>query len=181
MDLTTIVKLKREFKNISVNHILCLLYLSEGGGKSYSQISRGTGINRKLIPSVTGHKMFSKTYGKTITVNADSKALKTLKAQKRGDYEYTASSIKILTPEEITGFDWHLAEELSRKHKLPIEWVKRGFEACRRLDLNPDLFVGKYITKNGAELPCEFAETFKDIIDESKIDAERDRNQLRRY
>ncbi|HGJ5882282.1 hypothetical protein [Arsenophonus sp.] len=44
---------------------------------------------------------------------------------------YDAKSIRILREDEIKQFDWHWAEELAHEHVLPLDWVKRGFEASR--------------------------------------------------
>lgn len=83
--------------------------------------------------------------------------------------EYNASSIKILRPEEVNQFDWVLLSELAAQYKLPTEWLRRGFEASRRLDLDPrEYFVPRYVLKEPVKPNAEFSEVFKEIIIEQR-------------
>lgn len=42
---------------------------------------------------------------------------------------YDEKSIRILREEEIDRFDWSRTTRLADEYHLPLEWVKRGFEA----------------------------------------------------
>ncbi|EPR6391085.1 hypothetical protein ACU7RR_004291 [Providencia stuartii] len=73
---------------------------------------------------------------------------------------YDEKSIRILKPEEaIDRFDWLKAEELAREYTCPLDWVKRGFEASRRLGISPEHFIDKYVRKLDIPKDIEF-ETF---------------------
>lgn len=48
---------------------------------------------------------------------------------------YDENSIRILTLAEILKFDWHRAEQLAEEYRVPVQWVKRGFEASRRMGI----------------------------------------------
>ncbi|HGJ5885470.1 hypothetical protein [Arsenophonus nasoniae] len=81
---------------------------------------------------------------------------------------YNAKSIRILNEDEIKQFDWHWAEKLAHEHILPIDWVKRGFEASRRLGLEPDFFVNKYILKQDLPKNDEFEQVFIEVLKEDR-------------
>ncbi|QQX82687.1 hypothetical protein JK628_23180 (plasmid) [Shewanella sp. KX20019] len=81
---------------------------------------------------------------------------------------YDASSIRILTPEEAGQMDWKVISDLSDKHKIPSEWIKRGFEASRAVGLDPQKFVDRHILKKQVALPVEFSESFKDLINQRR-------------
>ncbi|PAV02680.1 hypothetical protein CBG25_09480 [Arsenophonus sp. ENCA] len=81
---------------------------------------------------------------------------------------YDAKSIRILREDEIKRFDWHWAEELAHEHILPLDWVKRGFEASRRLGIEPDFFVNKYILKQDLPKNDEFEQVFIEVLKEDR-------------
>ncbi|MEZ8503439.1 hypothetical protein AB6D08_19195 [Vibrio splendidus] len=85
------------------------------------------------------------------------------------EQEYNAGSIKVLRPEEVKQFDWVLLSDLAEQYKQPTEWLQRGFEASRRLNLNPrEYFVPRYVFKEPVK-PCpEFAEVFKEVMREHR-------------
>ncbi|WP_074013617.1 hypothetical protein [Candidatus Sodalis sp. SoCistrobi] len=85
---------------------------------------------------------------------------------------YDKKSIRILREEEIDRFDWSRTARLADEHHLPLEWVKRGFEAARRIGADPEYFVQKYILKAETAAIPEFEAVFLEIVRE-----ERDRNQ----
>ncbi|MBE3691361.1 hypothetical protein [Vibrio parahaemolyticus] len=86
------------------------------------------------------------------------------------EQEYNAGSIKILRPEEVNQFDWVLLSELADQYKQPIEWLQRGFEASRRLNLDPrEYFVPRYVLKQPVKPYPDFAEVFKEIIIEQRV------------
>ncbi|WP_063657708.1 hypothetical protein [Candidatus Arsenophonus triatominarum] len=88
---------------------------------------------------------------------------------------YDASSIRILCEDEIKQFDWHWAEELAHEHTLPLDWVKRGFEASRRLGIEPDFFVRKYILNQDLPKNDEFEQVFIEVL---KKDRKKSQNTL---
>lgn len=79
---------------------------------------------------------------------------------------YDENSIRILTAAEVNQFDWHRAEILAKEHSQPVEWVKRGFEASRRLGISPDYFVEKYILHNDLPGNSEFEMVFREVLNE---------------
>ena len=81
---------------------------------------------------------------------------------------YDAKAIRILREDEIKQFDWHWAEELDHEHILPLDWVKRGFEASRRLGIEPDFFVNKYILKQDLPKNDEFEQVFIEVLKEDR-------------
>ncbi|CAK1907345.1 conserved hypothetical protein [Vibrio crassostreae] len=85
------------------------------------------------------------------------------------EQEYNATCIKILRPEEVKQFDWVLLSELAEQYKQPTEWLQRGFEASRRLNLDPrEYFVPRYVLKDTVKPYPEFAEVFKEVIIEHR-------------
>lgn len=81
---------------------------------------------------------------------------------------YNANSIRILKFTEIINFDWYRAEKLAKDYTLPLEWVKRGFEASRRLGIEPNFFVDKYILKHDLPKNAEFEQIFIEILNEDR-------------
>jgi len=61
--------------------------------------------------------------------------------------EYNANSIRILTQEERSDkFEWVKTAELAKQYNRDEDWIKRGFEACRRAGLvNADYFINRYL------------------------------------
>ncbi|CDT98133.1 conserved hypothetical protein [Vibrio coralliirubri] len=83
------------------------------------------------------------------------------------EQEYNAGSIKVLRPEEVKQFDWVLLSDLAEQYKQPTEWLQRGFEASRRLNLDPrEYFVPRYVFKEPVKPYPEFAEVFKEVMRE---------------
>ena len=59
---------------------------------------------------------------------------------------YTASSIRILpAPEAIEKFAWLKAEELAARTGRPVDWIKRGLQACEQSGVGHDYFVRRYL------------------------------------
>lgn len=82
---------------------------------------------------------------------------------------YDERSIRILSRREIKErFGWLLAETLARDNHLPVAWVKRGFEASRRLGIEPDYFVARYIHKQDVAPNPEFEAVFIEIMREAR-------------
>ncbi|MFS1538090.1 MAG: hypothetical protein ACL7BU_04665 [Candidatus Phlomobacter fragariae] len=81
---------------------------------------------------------------------------------------YDEKSVRILREDEIKQFDWHWAEELVHEHILPLDWVKRGFEASRLLGIEPDFFVSKYILKQDLPKNDEFEQVFIEVLKEDR-------------
>lgn len=82
---------------------------------------------------------------------------------------YDERSIRILSRREIKErFGWLLAETLARDNHLPVAWVKRGFEASRRLGIEPDYFIARYIQKQDVAPNLEFETVFIEIMQEAK-------------
>jgi hypothetical protein len=83
--------------------------------------------------------------------------------------EYNAKSIKILTPEQVSGrFGWAYVIQLSDKYPSSSpEFISRGLEACRRCSIPPDYFIEKYLD-NDASVPknTDVEEAYKEILHE---------------
>jgi hypothetical protein len=59
---------------------------------------------------------------------------------------YDASSIRILSPDEYSAkFFWAKAGDLAIKHNKPEAWIRRGLEACERVSVPHDYFIGRYL------------------------------------
>jgi hypothetical protein len=59
---------------------------------------------------------------------------------------YTASSIQILpAPEAIEKFAWLKAESLAARTGKPIDWIKRGLQACEQSGVGHDYFIRRYL------------------------------------
>lgn len=83
---------------------------------------------------------------------------------------YDENSIRVLSPEEIKQrFDWVRIGDLVHEYNLPVDWVRRGFEACWRLNIEPDYFINKYILKHDVDPVPDFEAVFKEIIMESRF------------
>ena len=60
--------------------------------------------------------------------------------------EYTAASICVLPPPEaIERFAWLKAEELSARTGKPIDWIRRGLQACEQSGVGHDYFIRRYL------------------------------------
>lgn len=81
---------------------------------------------------------------------------------------YDEKSIRILRKEEIDRFDWSRTGRLADEHHLPLEWVKRGFEAARRIGVDPEYFVQRYILKAEVAVIPEFETVFLEIVREER-------------
>lgn len=83
---------------------------------------------------------------------------------------YTAKNIRILTDDEISEFEWVKCSDLTVKYKRPLTFIERGFECCRRLGIEPDYFIDKYLKKKPITTMTEFEEVYKEILQEEKQD-----------
>ncbi|EAN5736314.1 hypothetical protein EJD04_26905 [Salmonella enterica] len=82
---------------------------------------------------------------------------------------YDENSIRILSASEVRErFSWLQAEMLARDNHLPVEWVKRGFEASRRLGIEPDYFIARYIRKEDIPRNADFEAVFIEILREGR-------------
>ncbi|MFS1564221.1 MAG: hypothetical protein ACL7AX_12515 [Candidatus Arsenophonus phytopathogenicus] len=61
-----------------------------------------------------------------------------------------------------------LSEELAHEHILPLDLVKRGFEASRRLGIEPEFFVNKYILNQDLPENDEFEQVFIEVLKEER-------------
>ena len=62
--------------------------------------------------------------------------------------DYTAASIRILEPTEITTrFTWSRVAALADEYRRPAAWIARGLEACRRAGVSEDYFIGRYLRR----------------------------------
>lgn len=68
---------------------------------------------------------------------------------------YDEHSIRVMSADEI-------------EHRLPVDWVRRGFEACWRLGIGPDYFIDRYIFKRDVPLVPEFEVVFREIVNENR-------------
>lgn len=78
--------------------------------------------------------------------------------------EYNAKSIRILSAKDIQGFDWNRARQVADDYNKPIEFVSRGFEACRLAGLEPEYFIQKYLEKEDIQESEEFIEIYRDLL-----------------
>lgn len=79
--------------------------------------------------------------------------------------EYNASSIRVLTAKEIQDkFDWNRAKQVADDYNRPVEFISRGFEACRLAGLEPEYFIQKYLEKENIQESEEFTEIYKDLL-----------------
>ena len=61
---------------------------------------------------------------------------------------YTASSIRILTPPEISErFTWAKVASLAEQYRKPAAWIERGLEACRRAGIDDAYFEQRYLQR----------------------------------
>ena len=81
---------------------------------------------------------------------------------------YDASSIRVLSDDEIQEFDWYRAETLASEHGLPVSWVKRGFEVSHRLGMTSEYFENKYIHKQSVAKIPEFEAVFIEVLREDR-------------
>jgi hypothetical protein len=82
---------------------------------------------------------------------------------------YDEHSIRVMSADEIEQrFDWLRLENLAKEHRLPVDWVRRGFEACWRLGIGPDYFIDRYIFKRDVPLVPEFEVVFREIVNENR-------------
>ncbi|HFG6592188.1 TPA: hypothetical protein ACGHH5_003204 [Salmonella enterica subsp. enterica serovar 1,4,[5],12:b:-] len=81
---------------------------------------------------------------------------------------YDEYSIRILPLSEILKFDWHRAEQLADEHRVPLEWVKRGFEASRRMSIEPEYFINRYLLKTDLTPNPEFEQVFTELVRENR-------------
>lgn len=85
---------------------------------------------------------------------------------------YDEHSIRVMSADEIEQrFDWLRLENLAKEHRLPVDWVRRGFKACWRLGIEPDYFIDRYIFKRGVPLVPEFEVVFREIVNENRYRA----------
>ncbi|WP_061371528.1 hypothetical protein, partial [Salmonella enterica] len=80
---------------------------------------------------------------------------------------YDEYSIRVMSADEIEQrFDWLRLENLAKEHRLPVDWVRRGFEACCRLAIEPDSFIDRHLFKLYVPLVPEFEVVFREIGNE---------------
>jgi hypothetical protein len=83
--------------------------------------------------------------------------------------EYTASSIQILpAPEAIEKFSWLKAESLAARTGKPVDWIKRGLQACEQAGVGHDFFVRRYLDKDrdaprNADVEAAMADILKSL------------------
>jgi hypothetical protein len=62
---------------------------------------------------------------------------------------YSASSIQILpAPEAIERFAWLKAESLAARTGKPVDWIKRGLQACEQSGVPHSYFISRYLDKD---------------------------------
>lgn len=82
---------------------------------------------------------------------------------------YDENSIRVMSADEIEQcFDWLRLANLAKEHHLPVDWVRRGFEACWRAGIAPDYFINKYIFKKDVTMVPEFESVFREIVNEAR-------------
>ena len=88
--------------------------------------------------------------------------------RKLDDGNYTAKNIRILSDEDIANLEWVKSSTLAHQYKLPVHFVERGFECCRRLGIKVDYFIDKYIHKKPVERLPEFETVYKELLQENR-------------
>ena len=82
---------------------------------------------------------------------------------------YSASSIQILpAPEAIEKFAWLKAEELAARTGRPVDWIKRGLQACEQAGVGHDYFIRRYLDKDrsaprNADVEAAMADILKSL------------------
>ena len=62
--------------------------------------------------------------------------------------DYTAASIRILEPAEVTTrFTWSRVAALADEYRRPDAWIARGLEACRRAGVDESYFIARYLRR----------------------------------
>lgn len=62
--------------------------------------------------------------------------------------DYTAADIRIPSDAEIIARQpWVRAGELADQHGVPVEWVRRGLEACDRAGVPDGYFIARYLAR----------------------------------
>lgn len=64
------------------------------------------------------------------------------------DSTYTADCVRVLSDSErlsMPMFDWELAANLADEYSRPVEYVKRGIQACRESGKSPQYFIDRYL------------------------------------
>lgn len=84
--------------------------------------------------------------------------------------QYNADSIKILNSDEAKRkFEWLQVGKLAAKFSMPEEFIERGLECCRRIGVNPEFFVNRYLKREGTPFNSEFEAVYKEILNEYRM------------
>jgi len=78
---------------------------------------------------------------------------------------YDETSIKVLRGNQlIDKFPWVEIEALAHEYSVPVQCVRRGFEACLILNISPEEYVDRYLRK--IELPkhLELIEVYTELM-----------------
>jgi len=76
---------------------------------------------------------------------------------------YTATNIQILdNPAEE--FTWLKAEELAKKYKKNVEWVRRGLMACEQVGIPSQFFIDKYLEDKDLPKNEEMIAVYKHLV-----------------
>ena len=81
---------------------------------------------------------------------------------------YDSSNIKVLSAEEVLGFDYALITHLTSQYSKPLVCVKRGIEASRLMGMDPkDYYIPRYLEGN-KDIPVntDFTAVYQEIMKE---------------
>jgi len=84
--------------------------------------------------------------------------------------EYNASSIKILTAQEIEeNYLWVKAEKLATKYTLNSSTIHRALESCEMSGMDQQCYIDRYLEGDRrVQVTPEFVECYKEAMRSSK-------------
>lgn len=81
--------------------------------------------------------------------------------------DYTAADIHIASDTEILDrWDWAKAGHWARIHGVPVEWLERALEACRRANVDPEYIEKRYLLNEAVPLHPGVNEAMRQLRDE---------------
>ena len=83
--------------------------------------------------------------------------------------DYTAASIRILEPAEVTTrFTWARVAALADEYRRPAAWIARGLEACRRAGVSEDYFIARYLRRESLPLDRRVDDAMRELAAEAR-------------
>ena len=83
--------------------------------------------------------------------------------------DYTAASIRILEPAEVTTrFTWARVAALADEYRRPAAWIARGLEACRRAGVDESYFIARYLRRESLPLDRRVDDAMRELAAEAR-------------